>query len=158
MWREKTKTHKEVFPKEVFPRELSDPRILCVFVHVRAHAIPQPQLRVILPSRSYQKMKAVPARFLQADNRQPPAWGFSHRLLSSYVLESPSHCRSLVPREQEQKETKEPGGWGREVGGFFLTPPQCSKGRVEARLLPISSYVLRQLFEPEQEKEGKSPF
>ena len=43
-----------------------------------------------------------------------------------------------------------------EWGGFFLTPPPCSKGLVEAWLLPRSSSVLRQLSELEEEKEGKT--
>lgn len=54
---------------------------------------------------------------------------------------------AFAPEDKEDKETKEPGGRGRKRNHI----PNNA-----ARLLPISSCVLRQLFELEKEKEGET--
>ena len=94
LWREKSKAHQGRFPEGSFwPQDF-----LC--------AVSQHQLRITLPSRSYQKMKAVPGRALFASSRQTIGNHLLGDLFTSFrVPMSWSHCR-LCPRGQGEERNK----------------------------------------------------
>lgn len=89
-------------------------------------AISQPQLRIILPSRSYQKMNAVPGRTLFTSSRQTTGSHLLGDLFASFrVPMSWSHCR-LCLRGQGEERNKQARWLGqREKSNCRMQPGAC---------------------------------
>lgn len=75
-----------------------------------------------------------PARFLQTDNRQPPARGFSHQLLSSYVMES---LPLVAQRTRRRKKQRSQVAGAEEGVGWLLSPtPTMQQGACGSQAAP----------------------